>query len=60
MTDEERDERIIRIDERVCMLTKHIVPGVKERLANHIKYHWIVSVPIGLALMGLLIKKFLI
>jgi hypothetical protein len=57
MTDEERDELLIRMDERVCTLVKETVPSVKERLANHIKYHWVVSVPAGLALFGWLIKS---
>ena len=56
MNDEERDELLIRVDERVCVLMKQLVPGVSKRLANHIKHHWIVSVPVGLALFGWLIK----
>jgi len=56
MNDEERDELLIRVDERVCVLMKQLVPGVSKRLANHIKHHWIVSVPAGLALFGWLIK----
>jgi len=56
MDEKERDELLIRVDERVCMLVKDSMPGVKKRLADHIKYHWVVSVPVGLALLGWLIK----
>lgn len=47
MTDEERDELLIRVDERVCTLTKHFT--------NHIKHHWIIAVPIIMAVLGLII-----
>ena len=59
MTDEERDELLVRVDERVCLIMKELVPGLSKRLASHIKHHWVVSVPVGLALLGLLIKQLL-
>jgi len=46
MTDEERDELLIRIDERVCVLIKHFT--------NHIKHHWMVTIPIIVAILGLI------
>lgn len=48
MTDEERDILLIRLDERVCNLTKHFT--------NHIKHHWMVSIPLAVAILGLVIK----
>lgn len=56
MNDEERDQLLIRLDERTHTIVKHLMPSVSKRLAEHIKYHWIVSVPVGIALLGLLIK----
>ena len=47
MTDEHRDELLVRIDERVCSLTKHFT--------NHIKHHWIVTVPLLTIIIGLVI-----
>ena len=47
MTDEQRDELLVRIDERVCSLTKHFT--------NHIKHHWIVTVPLLTIIIGLVI-----
>ena len=47
MTEEERDILLIRLDERVCSLTKHF--------SNHIKHHWVVTVPVIMVALGLLI-----
>lgn len=47
MTDEERDELLIRVDERVCTLTKHFT--------NHIKHHWMVAIPVIVVALGLVI-----
>lgn len=47
MTDEEKDILLIRIDERVCSLTKHFT--------NHIKHHWAVTIPVLVIALGLLI-----
>jgi len=56
MNDEERDELLIRVDERVCMILKELLPAVSKRISRHSKYHWAIGIPIGLALLGLLIK----
>jgi hypothetical protein len=56
MTDDERDELLIRVDERVCLIMKELVPGLSKRLANHIKHHWMISIPVGLVLLSLLVK----
>ena len=56
MTEDERDELLIRVDERVCLIMKELVPGLSKRLANHIKHHWMVSIPVGLAILGLVVK----
>ena len=47
MTNEERDELLIRIDERVCSLTKHFT--------NHIKHHWVVAIPVIMLVLGLVV-----
>lgn len=47
MTDSERDELLIRVDERVCSLTK--------QFSNHIKHHWMVTIPVLVIALGLLI-----
>lgn len=47
MTDEERDALLIRLDERVCTLMKHF--------SNHIKHHWMISIPVLMVALGLLI-----
>lgn len=47
MTDEERDELLIRVDERVCTLTKHF--------NNHIKHHWLVTIPVIVVTLGLVV-----
>ena len=56
MTDDQRDELLIRVDERVHIIMKDLIPGVSKRLANHLKYHWAVSIPVCLLLLGLLIR----
>lgn len=50
MTDEQRDALLIRLDERVCNLTKHFT--------NHIKHHWAISIPLALVAIGLIVKLF--
>jgi len=47
MTDEERDNLLIRLDERVCSLGKHF--------SNHIKHHWMLTIPLIVAVVGLII-----
>jgi len=47
MKDTERDELLIRIDERVCSLTKHFT--------NHIKHHWAVAIPVIMVVIGLVV-----
>ena len=47
MNEEERDELLIRLDERVCSLTKHFT--------NHIKHHWMLTIPLILLVVGLII-----
>jgi len=47
MTDEERDELLIRVDERICSLTKHFT--------NHIKHHSMVAIPVIMLVLGLII-----
>ncbi len=56
MNDQERDELLIRVDERVHVIMKDLVPGLSKRLANHIKYHWVVSAMLGSALLGLIVR----
>ena len=56
MTDDERDILLIRVDERVHIIMKDLIPGVSKRVANHIRCHWAVSIPVGLAILGLLVK----
>ena len=56
MNDQERDELLIRVDERVHVIMKDLVPGVSKRLANHIKSHWVVSAMLGSALLGLIVR----
>ena len=38
---------LMRIDERVCGLTKHF--------SNHIKHHWMMTIPLVMAVIGLVI-----
>ena len=38
---------LMRIDERVCTLTKHFT--------NHIKHHWMVTIPLLAIVAGLVI-----
>lgn len=38
---------LMRIDERVYSLTKHF--------SNHIKHHWMMSIPLVMAVVGLVI-----
>ena len=38
---------LVRIDERVCNLTKHF--------SNHIKHHWLITVPLLMIITGLVI-----
>lgn len=38
---------LMRIDERVCALTKHF--------SNHIKHHWAVAIPLLMIIIGLVI-----
>ena len=38
---------LMRIDERVCTLTKHF--------SNHIKHHWAVAIPLLMIIVGLVI-----
>ena len=47
MTDEERDELLIRVDERTDTLMK--------QFSNHIRHHWLVTIPIMVIALGLLI-----
>ncbi len=47
MNDTERDELLIRVDERVCSLTKHFT--------NHIKHHWMVAIPVIMLVLGLVV-----
>ena len=47
MTDEQRDELLIRIDERTETLIT--------QFSNHIKHHWAVTVPVLVIALGLLI-----
>lgn len=48
MDDEERDELLIRLDERTATLIKG--------LASHVKHHWIVSMLVGSVLLGYVIS----
>lgn len=38
---------LMRIDERVCTLTKHF--------SNHIKHHWAIAIPLLTIIIGLVI-----
>jgi len=55
MNDEERDELLIRVDERVCMIIKQLMPALSKRVSNHIRYHWAVSIPVIMLILGLVI-----
>lgn len=55
MTDEERDELLIRVDERVCMIIKQLLPAVSKRLSDHIKRHWMIAIPVIMLVLGLVI-----
>ena len=48
MDDTQRDELLIRLDER----TEALVKG----FASHVKHHWIVSMLVGSALLGVVIS----
>lgn len=47
MTDEERDELLIRVDERGATL--------ETQFNNHIKHHWLVTIPVLMIALGLLV-----
>ena len=47
MNDEERDELLIRVDERV--------DGLTTQFSNHIRHHWMVTIPVLLIALGLLV-----
>ncbi|KKL70970.1 hypothetical protein LCGC14_2099570 [marine sediment metagenome] len=47
MNDTERDELLIRVDERGATLTT--------QFSNHIKHHWMVTIPVLLIALGLLV-----
>jgi len=47
MTNEERDELLIRVDERTCTLMK--------QFSNHIRHHWAVTIPVIMIALGLII-----
>lgn len=47
MTDEERDELLIRVDERSATLVT--------QFSNHIKHHWMVTIPVLVIALGLLV-----
>ena len=47
MTPEERDELLIRVDERTETL--------ETQFSNHIKHHWAVTIPVLAIALGLLI-----
>jgi len=47
MTDEERDELLIRMDERQATMEK--------QFSNHIKHHWLVTIPVLVIALGLLV-----
>lgn len=47
MTDEERDELLIRVDERQIKQM--------EQFSNHIKHHWMVTIPVLAIALGLII-----
>lgn len=47
MTNQKRDELLIRIDERIETLAK--------QFSNHIKHHWAVTIPIIVIALGLII-----
>lgn len=46
-TQEDRD-MLIRVDERTKVFT--------ERFASHVKHHWMISIPVGLFILGLVVK----
>lgn len=48
MNDSERDELLIRLDERTAALVKSF--------SAHVKHHWMISIPVGLLILGLVIK----
>ncbi len=56
MDNNERDILLIRIDERVCLIMKELLPVVSKRISRHSKYHWAVGIPVCLGLLGLVIK----
>jgi hypothetical protein len=47
MLDTEEHDLLVRIDERVCSLTKHF--------GNHIKHHWMLTIPLIMTVVGLII-----
>ena len=47
MNDEERDELLIRVDERGATLAV--------QFSNHIKHHWMVTIPVLVIALGLLV-----
>lgn len=47
MNEQERNELLIRIDERVCSLSKHFT--------NHIRHHWMITIPIIMIALGLIV-----
>ncbi len=55
MNDEERDDLLIRVDERVCMIIKQLMPALSKRVSNHIRYHWAVSIPVIVITLGVII-----
>ena len=55
MDDEERDELLIRVDERVCMIIKQLMPALSKRVSNHIKHHWMVAIPVIVVVLGLVV-----
>lgn len=46
MTDEERDALLIRLEERVCNLTK--------QFSNHLRHHWMIAIPVVVMVLGLI------
>lgn len=47
LSDKEREELLIRIDERVCGLMTHF--------SNHIRHHWMVTIPVIVVALGLVV-----
>lgn len=47
MTDEERDELLIRVDERTDTLMK--------QFSNHIRHHYMITIPVIVIALGLVI-----